>query len=113
IEGLDIELGETCLHPFQQGQEFPQRYRQLCRLQLKEERDKHGYCRCRARKASLSNRCTSCSFFSRAPCRRGKALRVSARRSSGPSSSATSSRIQSRASEVEGRFFSPGISRIS
>ena len=63
---------------------------------------------------SRSNRCTSCSFFSSAPCSGGMmVLRSFERSASGEMSSASRSFSQSSSSEVEGFFYSPGTSRIS
>src|SRR5262249_31495593 len=68
----------------------------------------------RLRKASRSNRCTSCSFLSSAPCSGGISLRGSRSLSiSGVMSSLSSSLSQSSSSEVEGFFFRPGTSRTS
>ena len=59
-----------------------------------------------------SNRCTSCSFLSSAPCSGGMNSFLSWLRSaSGGMSSASRSFSQSRSSDVEGFFFSPGTSR--
>ena len=63
--------------------------------------------------SSRSNRCTSCSFFSNAPYSGGISLCWSPRSASGGIYSATNSLIQSSSSEVDGRFFKPGTSRIS
>src|SRR5207244_5849603 len=61
-----------------------------------------------------SNRCTSCSFLSSAPCRGGMiVLRSFERSASGAMSSASRSFSQSSSSEVEGFFFKPGTSRTS
>src|SRR5262249_10832334 len=68
----------------------------------------------RAMKARRSNRCTSCSFLSSAPCSGGISFLGSrSRRISGPMSSTISNLSQSSSSEVDGFFFNPGTSRIS
>jgi gamma-glutamylputrescine oxidase len=68
----------------------------------------------RAMNASRSNRCTSCSFLSSAPCSGGISFLGSRSRSvSGPMSSTISSLSQSSSSEVDGFFFMPGTSRTS
>src|ERR1700681_1649998 len=74
----------------------------------------HDYLPLRARKATLSNKCTSCSFLSRAPWSGGMITFLSVLRSaSGGMSSASNSFSQSRSSEVDGFFFNPGTSRSS
>src|SRR6266540_1870021 len=68
----------------------------------------------RAMKARRSNRCTSCSFLSSAPCSGGMSFLGSrSRKVSGAMSSTMRSLIQSSSSDVDGFFFSPGTSRIS
>src|SRR5437773_849894 len=65
-------------------------------------------------KIRRSNRCTSCSFFSSAPCSGGMmVLRSLALRASGGMSSASRSFSQSSSSEVEGFFLRLGTSRTS
>src|SRR6185437_168581 len=67
----------------------------------------------RARKARRSNRCTSCSFLSSAPCSGGMSLVGSFSFSaSGGISSFRRSFSQSSSSLVEGFFLRPGTSRI-
>src|ERR1700730_8492372 len=74
----------------------------------------HDYLPLRSRKATLSNKCTSCSFLSRAPWSGGMITFLSVLRSaSGGMSSASKSFNQSRSSEVDGFFFKPGTSRNS
>src|SRR6202790_909616 len=74
----------------------------------------HDYLPLRARHATLSNKCTSCSFLSRAPWSGGMITFLSVLCSaSGGMSSASNSFSQSRSSEVEGFFFKPATSRHS
>src|SRR6266576_353686 len=74
----------------------------------------HDYLPLRARKATLSNKCTSCSFLSSAPWSGGMITFLSVLRSaSGGMSSASNSFNQSRSSDVDGFFFNPGTSRNS
>src|ERR1700674_3336006 len=74
----------------------------------------HDYLPVRARKATHSNKCTSCSFLRRAPWSGGMITFLSVLRSaSGGMSSASNSFNQSRSSEVDGFFFKPGTSRNS
>src|SRR5207247_988296 len=66
----------------------------------------------RAMNTTRSNRWTSCSFLSNAPCRGGmNALRSVLLSASGGMSSANNNFSQSRSSEVEGFFLRPGTSR--
>ena len=64
-------------------------------------------------KANLSNKWISCSFLMRAPCNLGNKSFPSLFKSIGLISSSNKSLIQSRASEVDGFFFNPGISLTS
>src|SRR5207249_874095 len=66
----------------------------------------------RAMNTTRSNRWTSCSFLSSAPCSGGMyALRSPLFSASGGMSSASSNLSQSRSSEVDGFFLRPGTSR--
>src|SRR6185312_10347511 len=91
------------------------RMRALERHRLDECHDTaQDYRPVRAMNATRSNRCTSCSFLSNAPYSGGTMIFLSLLRSaSGGMSSASRSFSQSSNSEVDGFFFSPGMSRSS
>src|ERR1700760_703051 len=110
VEIVDAVARHARLHRCHQRQPLGDGGREPCGSQREDKVRKHQPLR-RARKASRSNRCTSCSFFSSAPCSGGITTCFSLlRRISGDRSSTISSFNQSSSSGVAGFFFIPGTS---